>query len=52
MIEALHTLMASAYWPYVWPCYALGLVTFVGLAARAAGQLRYWKKRAADEQDT
>jgi len=51
MIEQLHTLMASKYWAYVWPCYALALLTFGGLAVRAALVLAHWKKRAAGETD-
>lgn len=50
MSEALQTLMASEHWPYVWPCYALAFVTFIGLGMRAALQLRQWKARADQEQ--
>lgn len=51
MIENLHTLMASKHWVYVWPCYALALVTFGGLTIRAVATLAHWKKRAAVEPE-
>jgi len=50
MIDALTQLMATKYWPYVWPCYALGVITFGGLAARAILDLQHWKKRARDDE--
>lgn len=48
MIDALTTLMADRHWPYIWPCYALAVATFAGLAARAALQLRHWKDKARE----
>lgn len=49
MSDALAHLMADRHWPYIWPCYALAFVTFAGLSVRAWLQLRYWSKRAKDE---
>lgn len=46
MTEALARLMASDHWPYVWPCYVLAVLTFVGLTVRTLLDLAYWKKRA------
>jgi uncharacterized membrane protein len=46
MSEALTQLMASDHWPYVWPCYVLAVLTFVGLALRALVDLAHWKRRA------
>jgi hypothetical protein len=46
MSEALTRLIASDHWPYVWPCYVLAALTFVGLTVRALADLAYWKKRA------
>jgi Heme exporter protein D (CcmD) len=51
MMEALATLMASKHWVYVWPCYALAIATFGGLAVRAVLKLAHWKKRATAEPD-
>lgn len=51
MIENLHTLIASKHWVYVWPCYALALLVFGGLTARAVLTLAHWKKRATAESD-
>lgn len=48
-MSELAALMADRHWPYIWPCYALAIVTFIVLAARAALVLRHWEKRARDE---
>ncbi|MDX2235804.1 MAG: heme exporter protein CcmD [Hyphomonadaceae bacterium] len=48
MIEALTHLMADRHWPYIWPCYALAVATFVALAVRAALNLRKWEKAARE----
>jgi TRAP-type C4-dicarboxylate transport system permease small subunit len=48
MSEALAQLMASKQWPFIWPCYALAVATFAGLALRAVAQLRHWEKAARD----
>lgn len=50
MSAVLTQLMASDHWPYVWPCYVLGVLTFAGLAIRASIDLARWKKRA-DQED-
>ena len=49
MTASLTEMMASAHWPYIWPCYALAIVVFAGLAIRATAKLEYWKKRADDD---
>jgi hypothetical protein len=46
MNDALRELMASDHWPYVWPCYLLAVLTFTGLAIRAATDLARWSRRA------
>lgn len=48
MNEALAQLMADKHWPYIWPCYALAVATFVGLALRAVLALRKWEKAAKE----
>jgi hypothetical protein len=48
MSDNLAHLMADKNWGYIWPCYALALITFVGLAVRAILQLRQWETRARD----
>jgi hypothetical protein len=48
MSESLAHLMADKNWGYIWPCYALAVVTFGGLAVRAVLQLRQWEKRSLD----
>lgn len=49
-MTALNDMMASEHWPYIWPCYLLGIAVFVGLTVRAASQLNHWKKRADDDR--
>lgn len=51
MTEAFAELTASRHWPYIWPCYALAVAMFAGLAVRAAQQLSKWEKAARDGQD-
>ena len=46
MMDALSHLMADKNWNYIWPCYALAVVTFAGLGVRAILQLRQWEQRA------
>jgi hypothetical protein len=48
MSDNLAHLMADKNWGYIWPCYALAVITFGGLAVRAIVQLRQWEKRAQD----
>lgn len=48
MSAALAHLMADKNWPYIWPCYALAVLTFTGLAIRAVVHLRKWEKAARD----
>ena len=48
MMDALSHLMADRHWPYIWPCYALAVLVFGGLAARAVLRLRHWAKRARE----
>jgi heme exporter protein D len=47
MNELAH-LMADKHWPYIWPCYALAVVTFVALAVRALMLLRKWERAAKE----
>jgi hypothetical protein len=48
MSEALAHLMADKNWSYIWPCYALAVLTFAGLALRAVLLLRKWARAAKD----
>lgn len=50
MSETLTQLMASDHWPYIWPCYTLAGLVFVGLTVRAVARLRHWKARARREE--
>ena len=46
MSDALAHLMADKNWGYIWPCYALAVVTFALLGVRAVLLLRRWEAQA------
>ncbi len=50
VFESLTHLMADKNWGYIWPCYALAVVTFTLLGVRALLLLRRWEALAKDAE--